>query len=293
MPWKMIGKPQVVKATQSLIERFFKMEPAPNDRPLNERRQQKLKSMIDLGEFRTCEWASARCKETKTEYRVNGKHTSTILASMNGTAPKDLHIIVEQYECDNLEDVARLYCTFDSRVSARTSRDINRIFSATILDVCDLPSWIIDKAVAGLAFSKWEETCGAHGAEEKASLMLDAGDFICWLYLLTEGKDSKHLRRSPAIAAMFQTFCKAQKASTEFWTLVRDASGPNNGSPDRKLNKMLLTCVLGRGPGSRPGNRIMKEREMFVKCLHAWNAWRKGETTDLKYYATAKTPAVV
>jgi hypothetical protein len=32
---------------------------------------------------------------------------------------------------------------------------------------------------------------------------------------------------------------------------------------------------------------------MFVKCLHAWNAWRRDTVTDLKYHAQAKIPAAV
>jgi hypothetical protein len=31
---------------------------------------------------------------------------------------------------------------------------------------------------------------------------------------------------------------------------------------------------------------------MYVKCLHAWNAWRQGKTTKLAYHATADYPDV-
>jgi hypothetical protein len=31
---------------------------------------------------------------------------------------------------------------------------------------------------------------------------------------------------------------------------------------------------------------------MYVKCLHAWNAWRRGEATSLQYYAKAPLPDV-
>jgi hypothetical protein len=84
MSWKMIGEPKTRKLTKGLAEEFAGMPPAPHDRPLNSTRCAVLKTAFDLGKFRTCEWAKAYCEETKTTYRINGKHTSTVLASYNG-----------------------------------------------------------------------------------------------------------------------------------------------------------------------------------------------------------------
>ncbi len=73
-----------------------------------------------------------------------------------------------------------------------------------------------------------------------------------------------------------------------FWTAVRDATGPKPDCADRKLEKWLWTTVLKRTTTERV---IVGTREMYVKCIHAWNAWRKNEATNLAYFAKAKTPA--
>ena len=48
---------------------------------------------------------------------------------------------------------------------------------------------------------------------------------------------------------------------------------------------------VGKGGGS---NKIKAapDREFYVKCIHAWNAWRRNETTNLNYYADADVPAI-
>src|SRR5689334_994497 len=130
MAWKMIGEPKTRKLTRALAEEFSGMTPAPHDRPLNSTRCGIIRKALELGKFRTCEWAKAHCAQTKQTYRINGKHTSTTLCQMNGEFPNKLSVIVEEYECETLEDVAALYCTFDTRSSARTTGDINLIYSA-------------------------------------------------------------------------------------------------------------------------------------------------------------------
>jgi hypothetical protein len=90
---------------------------------------------------------------------------------------------------------------------------------------------------------------------------------------------------------MFATWQKAKQAATDFWTSVRDETGPSPTTPDRRLARYLLTVGLDRGKGAL-GVRKAQPREFYVKCLHAWNAWRKQETTNLNYYADKPVPVV-
>lgn len=293
--WKKIGKPAVVKADSKVIERFATMQRAPNDRDVRDRRKERLRAIMKAGTFRTCEWASAICKEDGVEYRVNGKHTSTILHEMNGDRPTDLYVVVEQYECDTLEDVARLYATFDTRESVKTTGDINKCFAGAHDDLSQLPNKLVNTCVSGLAFEKWEDGYFSQRAEDRAALILQHGDFAMWAFTVIwpETKDTRHLVRSPVLAAMFRTYKKSQKHAGEFWGLVRDGSGTDHRSPDRVLHKMLITSSVNTGRGAVPGRRTVAGREMYIKCIHAWNAWRKGVSTDLKYYPNAETPACV
>lgn len=291
--WKEMEPPRVEKLTQALAKRFSEMEAAPHDRALKQRRCDVLDKAVKHGTFRTCEWASAVCKETNTEYRVNGKHTSTMFAEMNGSLPKGKRIIVERYECDTLEDVASLYATFDTRISLRSTGDINRLFAAAHKDLAPLPVKVVNVAVSGMSYATWGEQYYSQQAEDRAALMLSNPKFVVWMSEILHGESScRHLYRGPAAAAMFLTFNKAQQHATDFWTLVRDASGKTPKDPDRVLNRFLLDVTVASGRGLIDGKKAAPNREVFVKCLHAWNAHRTGTKTKLAYYADAPIPAV-
>jgi hypothetical protein len=290
MSWSLKDRPRTVKVSKALAREWAEMDPAPHDRPLSERRLQVYGKLFKEGLFRPCTWARAFCVETGGTYRVNGKHTSVLLSGLD-TLP-EFYVTVEDYICDTLEDVARLYATFDSRMQSRTVADINRSFAATVPIIADMPATTINAAVAGMAYGTWFSKMTTIQPAEKAELLLEHTDFIVWLNgLVSASNEQGHLRRQAVTAAMFGTWQKAKLAAAEFWTAVRDESGGRADLPDRRLARFLLTHSINRGRGANRGV-ASDTREMYVKCLHAWNAWRKNEATDLKYFADKDIPTI-
>ena len=294
MAWKHLENAKVVKCTRAIANRFNEMEPCPGDRNYRPRTAGVIATAIGDGRMRGASFASCFCRETGTEYRVNGKHTAAVLSAMNGDFPKNLTAVIERYEADTLSDMANLYATFDPRSSARSTSDINKSFAGSHPELSDVPQKIINVCVTGVAFANWELQYFARPAEVRAQLLLDNSHFAIWFYELCERNQQKHkhILRSPVAAASFLTFKKNAAASTEFWELVRDGSGKNHKSADRTLNKYLLQTAVNFGCGARSEKKQDDQRAMFVRCIHAWNAWRDGQTTDLKYFASAKTPAL-
>jgi hypothetical protein len=90
-------------------------------------------------------------------------------------------------------------------------------------------------------------------------------------------------------------FSKCKRDAQEFWLAVRDGTGVTPKTPDRVLNRFLLSrgVAPNAGPGHRRRQATATTREMYVRCIHGWNAWRRDTTTDLKYHAQAKIPAAV
>ncbi len=298
MSWKLIGKPVTQKVTRKIVNEFSEMEPAPHDRPLSERRLQVYQRLLKEGMFRPVTWAKAFCPETNGMYRVNGKHTSVMLSSMDPLP--DFYVTVEFYECDTLEDVAKLYSTFDSSMQSRTASDIYMSFAATINELKPISRRVIVLAVGGMSVgdgSIYLPKGGGRGtsttAAERAELLLDHPEFVMWLNdTVAAGISSaKHLLRAPVAGAMFKTWQKSKSAASEFWSAVRDESGPSQNLPDRKLARYLLTVGVNNGVGATRARPVMP-REMFVKSIHAWNAWRANEKTELKYYEDKPIPAV-
>lgn len=300
MAYELVGTPKTEKVTQSLAIKFRDMDPVPHDRPLNPKRVEAYRKMLAAGLFRPVQWATVHCNETQATYRVNGKHTSNLFAEY-ADLPQAIHATIEHYHCDDLDDVARLYATFDSRTQVRTTADINRAFAAVDPDLSALPSKLISVSVTAISYYKHGDTYHHQSAAERAECLLDEENkvFIAWLHGILRGHDSdatRHMWRSPVAAAMYATFQKSRKASNEFWLAVRDGTGSSPKVPDRVLHRFLLTKVVNSGRQASAGRTratLAAPREMYVKCLHAWNAWRRDTTTDLKYHAQAKIPAAV
>lgn len=297
MGYELVGTPRTERVTQALATKFRDMDPVPHDRPLNPKRVEAYRKMLAAGLFRPVQWATVHCNETQATYRVNGKHTSNLFAEYE-ELPQTVHATIEHYHCDDLDDVARLYATFDSRTQVRTTNDINRAFAAIDPELAEIQTRVVNMCVTAIAYVQFGDRYTSKPAAERAECLLDEQNkmFVRWASDLLGAKSSNmHLWRSPVVAAMYATFQKSRKASGEFWLAVRDGTGASPKVPDRVLHRFLLTkfVQVGQGSTSRSAKSLCGPREMYVKCLHAWNAWRRDTTTDLKYHAQGKIPAAV
>lgn len=296
--WKMQEKPKTVLASKALVKEFFEMEPAPHDRPLSENRLRVYEKLLKAGEFRPVTWASALCHETNCIYRVNGKHTATMLSKLDPIP--DFHVTIERYVCDTLNDVASLYNTFDSKLASRTTRDMNLAFAATIRELDNVPERFIHYTVTAAAVLKQGlEKAKDIPPAEKAELLIDAYPFAVWLTKLMpsgtrSGTSYYHLSRTPVVNAMMATWNRAPQKAEEFWSLVISEEARTPDHPTRQIGKYLLRVALAGGAttGHSRNRTLVTPREIYVKCLHAWNAWRKDEPTTLRYVKDAPVPAV-
>lgn len=300
MMFQTMSKPQIERLTKKLAHEFRDMEPCPNDRPLSPRRVEFIKGLVKSSEFRVAEWCSCYCDETSKTYRVNGKHTSVALSDLleNGSEDKakEVRIIRTIYRAKTLEGVAKLYASFDSRMSARSTSDINRVYAQCDDRLSSISTKVINLCVTACAAMKWGTTHKDRILpEDRAQEMLLNADFVVWYDSILSGAhsifDAKGLRRSPAAAAMLQTYRKAPEKAAEFWSAVRDASDPAPDSVTRTLNKFLLVSSVNLGSGARSTKHIVTVKEMFDKCIHAWNAWRDGKTSILlKFLPDSPSP---
>jgi hypothetical protein len=287
--WKMIGKPELALVTHELATTYMDMEPCKGDRILRTAREEKIKDAVTEGTFRTCSWATAYCIEDGKTYRVNGKHTSNVMAKMNGSLPV-VWAVIERFICDTLEDVAALYATFDSRTSSRTAGDINRAYTSADFDLSLIPQDIncLCATAIDIALSKCARVC-TRTAEDRAVTAVKNKDFILWFANIIGNrcKGNKHVFRGAVAAAMFQCWKLDHEAATDFWQRVVNGSDPAPDYPSRKLQSELLSTV------GVDGN--VERRRGYSKCIYAWNAYRRGITSlkVLKYLPDADVPDAI
>jgi hypothetical protein len=117
---------------------------------------------------------------------------------------------------------------------------------------------------------------------------------VCeWIHSIFDGhkaKDTKHMLRVPVLTAMIATFRKGQGDATRFWTAVRDGENLLRKSGPFALREFLKSASLYSGSNNVQQRIVVDRRAIYAKCLHAWNAWRDGRETGLRYLPAAPLP---
>ena len=279
-----------LKPTAEEAKKYRDMTPCPGDRALNRNRVNKLRRQVAEGKFHGGEWAVCLCKQTGLWYRVNGKHTATVLADLD-RVPDGVTVTLKQFEADTLADLAILYSTYDT--SSRNNYDLNRAFQANHEVLAPLSPKIVNLSISGLSWHFYESMHATKNPQEKAELLYQHADFAVWANRFRDQRGCFHLLRVPVFAAMARTWLKDSKAADRFWDLVRYESGPVFTSPDRKLAAWLKSIYLRVDRWTKAKQRPAEDKEIMVKCLHAWNAWRENRDTDLRYYRDKPIPGAV
>lgn len=235
---------------------------------------------LEEGRFYSPTWTKAYIKTEKRWYRVDGQHSSTML-SQQKDFPKGLFVTIRKFECDTLSDLVGLHSTFDNRRSVREGKDYAKSVMATnsILAQSDISPRSAYSLASGIAVANGPDERLKLSPQGRARLINECPEFIVAAGTLLAGKHKVGMT-----AAMYLTWLVGDpNAWTSFWTEVLQDKGAA-GSPARALCNFLK---------HKHGNSTEAVRMLFVKCLHAWNAFRRGATSNLNYYPTAEVPKVI
>lgn len=289
---------KLIKLSPSLVEKFFSMDAFPRDRDLQKNRVNYHRRNLENGEFTGATWASIHVEDMDKTFRGNGKHTSFVLNEWleKGETLPDCNIRVEEYTCPTLRDAAGLFQTFDPKASVRNKADVLRTFSSTTKATEAMPSRVLSVLTTGIAFSEHEKVYRKIPTVDQAMTMLSKTKFNNWFrdLIMADGKkglkEKKHLIRMSVVAAMYQTYKSDPETATEFWEKIRDKGGDDKAnSPPRKLYDWLIKSKVG----GREGKGRVSEREVYISCLQAWNAYKAEEdTVTFKYKEEMNTPEV-
>jgi hypothetical protein len=192
--------------------------------------------------------------------------------------------------------VGLLYDQFDVHLP-RTLRDILRV-EMTVLNLT-WPVHFVQLLVVGAA--KKEGLDGAPKDEKKKLLRryLDEGRLLLEIIGEPGGavqtNHARHLMRGPVFDAMLRTVEKSVEDSRRFWVAVRDGENLTRTRPEYKLREFLqgATFYKGRTSAHGSGAGIVSAHEMTARAIVAWNAFRRGKSTNLAYHREKPIPAAV
>ena len=247
---------------------------------------QTLEKAIEDGTFIGGEIGIANLKYNGNQkVLVNGQHQSHVVIQTG----KPVHVIWKEFECYDPEDLALLYRSFDNHRS-RSLSDVLKP-EAQALGIT-WPSRIVSLVLSGAILKEGRKTTVKNDKVELLRNYIRPGEFID--SLLTDKnkvmrKMVRHMLRAPVIAAIMLTWEKSQSDSRIFWSSVRDGENLTKLDPAFKLREFLTIANVFSGRGAAK-TRYAIPKEMTSRCINAWNAFRKGQPTDLRYYPQSPIP---
>ncbi|MDD5722682.1 MAG: hypothetical protein PHY29_02955 [Syntrophales bacterium] len=274
---------KLVDLTPEMAENLLKINNYPVQRPLRERHLKDIIKAIEEDRFVGGEIATVKCFfDGGGNFLVNGQHQAEAVVRTG----KTVSVVFKKFTVDSSEDLALLWQQFDHHAPRSLANDTHT--EAYALGI-QWPERISRLMVTGASLKEGKMDASK---QEKVLLLkryLRAGEAFA---PLLEGDGARHLRRGPVVSAMLMTWEKNQEQCREFWSDVRDGENLKRSMAAYKLRDYLLSTNISRGMGARM-SRSVTVREMLSKCIVAWNAYRKGESTALKYFPEKPVPKAV
>lgn len=258
-------------------EEFLAINTYPGQRPRSERHSQELAEKMIDGRFHVGEIAVIN---NGKPILANGQHqcAASIISG------KPFQAVVQEYTIekgDTKEDVARVFAQFNVD-RARSRGDIAWIYGCQM----GMESWPRKCVTLCNTALGWLETgCPDKGynamSKDANALLLGKNKKQCEFIrqMLFDGNGAhRHLVRASIVAAMISTWNKSRSDAEVFWSAVRDGDMLRQGEPTFVLREYLMRTSVNFGAGANAaGKQPVGFRELYVKAIFAWNAYRSGE----------------
>jgi len=254
--------------TQDFAKSFAAMPALPGERAIRSARLKYLDECRKAGRFISPTWAVVIEQATGTRYRVNGQHSSKMLADCPAEEyPAGLLVTVEEYTSDDiLHDGVEIFEVFDSPRSARTNEDVMNLYRSGYPELANVSSAFCVHIASGIAMFEKGRKDGMLYEPRKRGLYLETPsyrDFILWAVAFEDSHHGWLFGKPGVVAEMIANRQSDPRDADEFWRLVLTEAHPDPDHETRELTRTL------REWASKP--RVRQER--FRK--EAAKQWRR------------------
>lgn len=263
---------ETLPLTPELAQQFQSMPAAPVERGLNPRRVKHLHDRAESGLLTSFNWAKVELPDGSV-LRMNGQHSSTMLAELNGSFPNGLYVHIDTYKVDDEDGMAVLFRQFDARESGRSAADVAGAYQCLYPEVADVPRAAAKLAIEGVCYhTRVIEGLPTPSGDDRYVIFNRPALYGFINYVGdTVGMKQPEMKKEQIIAAMYATHCINEIASREFWNIV--SRGGDELNPDHPAS--VLSCWLQQAK-SREIEPAPKPMHFYQACIHAWNAFRTG-----------------
>ena len=283
-------KTETVPLTLEVAKHYNQMTSLNGDRdtdsPRVRQRVNWLRELNVAGHFYSPEWSVVQVgAENGKKYRVDGAHSTQMLVESNHDFPEGLMVTIRHFRVKDINEAIYLWEQFNPQISTRSTNDVVKNRAAYVKKLNNVKVTAITVAIRGIA----KHFAFQNPKESSKDIMDYIAQYPDFIVDASEFIHLKMIRKTGVVAAMFATWGKDQEKSGLFWRRVRDGSASDPNCPTRKLNEYLKALV----ERSKVGGASDPVYTQYVKCHHAWNAWRNERTTNLKVVKGCPVPKAV
>lgn len=260
-------------------------------RPIKDAKVKRIINLMKEDMFLDGDIAFANCCYNGGEtVLVNGQHTLTAVVETG----IDIIARVRTFNCYSPDDLAMLYNQFDSE-QMRSMQDRVRVTTKSLN--LDWSAKISSIVVSAIAYIRGKQNAPGNERVELLKEHIAEGAWVNSI-LSNNAADSGFMFRIPVVIAMILSWKQNREAANEFWTSVKDGENLKKSMPAYVLRSWLIRTNIKtysiKSQNMRVSGKDSAGRtETLAKCVVAWNAFRKGETTALKYYADKPIPKAI
>jgi len=286
-------KTETVPLTLEIAKHYNRMATLKGDRDPESitglRRVEHLRQQNVAGMFHSPEWSDVLVVDEKgKKYRVDGGSSSRMLVQAGADFPRDLYVTLRHFRAPSIKSAQALYLTFNQLWSARSKNDRIKNWAGYVSELDGMAPTVINLAISGIAYHmqlhNTVRVLGKLVPYDPLEFIEMYPEFIKWTNNLT---GVRHLKKIGMMGAAFATWAFNESEAKKFWVMVRDEAGDvpplDSSQPTRMINKLLRDVTVDK-------TVTWSKRAIYVKCCHAWNAWRTKKNTQLSYFKEAPLP---
>lgn len=266
-----LTKSHIHPLTPDLAQQFRDLTPSPTERALMPARVKHLRAKADKGYLVSFHWAKAQLGDQW--YRINGQHSATMLAELNGEFPQGLFVHLDEYRVADVTDLALLFRQFDDRKSGRNAADVAGAYQGLEPELREVSKSVAKLGIEGVNWHRqYAVSVPTPKGDDQYSLFHESAlhRFLRWLDEVFSIK-TPELRRVPVVACMYATFDVNEEESRKFWAEVaRGGKEYEDQAPSTVLDEWLKS-IKEEHKEVRPG-------DYYRGCAYAWRAHREART---------------
>lgn len=266
---------ETVDVTPELAAKFSTMPTSATERDLKSKRLDYLKDAVLGGTAIAFVWSCAKIVGTDEIFRMNGNHSSNMLAKLNGQFPAGLKAHIDTYEVDNHDALALLFRQIDSRQSARTVDDIAGAYQGLQTDLVNVPRFAARKAIEGFVWYDGNKIGNDTLVGDDRFELFNRPTLHPFIQMTGRILSVKTPEFTiPVIGAMYGAFDRNPHDAEKFYgDVAKQGGGNDEDHPASVLDAWLVEAREQKE--DKP-----KEQEVYYACAYAWNAFRNHKALE-------------